>query len=227
MSIFLNLIMPVLLVCYFGESLNVAWHANIFRYLVGLHLVWCINSVCHIWGYRPFDNNITPTDSYFMGFFGFGEGWHNYHHVFPCNFFLLYLVVSRNLNILDSFIGDYKTSELPAYWCNFSTAFIDLFAWLGWATELKTVPIDIIEKRILRTGDGTHRYSKAHKIFDDRFDNNNHQSNAIDSTAIWGWGKYSNMLKAGLIILLFLFKGDCEMTEDDAKSVKILNKQFG
>lgn len=22
---------------------------------------------------------ISPTDSYFMGFFGFGEGWHNYH----------------------------------------------------------------------------------------------------------------------------------------------------
>lgn len=23
--------------------------------------------------------NISPTDSYLMGFFGFGEGWHNYH----------------------------------------------------------------------------------------------------------------------------------------------------
>lgn len=27
--------------------------------------------------------NITPTDSLFMGFVGFGEGWHNYHHCFP------------------------------------------------------------------------------------------------------------------------------------------------
>lgn len=25
------------------------------------------------------NRNITSTDSYYMGFFGFGEGWHNYH----------------------------------------------------------------------------------------------------------------------------------------------------
>jgi fatty-acid desaturase len=56
-----------------GESFVAAWNGNIFRYLLGLHLVWCINSVCHIWGHRPFDKNITPTDSYFMGFIGFGE----------------------------------------------------------------------------------------------------------------------------------------------------------
>ena len=40
----------------------------------------------------------------------YGEGWHNYHHVFP---------------------WDYKTSELGDYRYNFSTAFIDFFAKIG------------------------------------------------------------------------------------------------
>lgn len=58
------------------------------------------------------------------------------------------------------FPWDYKTSELGMYWCNFSTAFLDFFAWVGWATDLKTVSDDLIYKRIQRTGDGSHKYSK-------------------------------------------------------------------
>lgn len=42
----------------------------------------------------------------------FGEGWHNYHHVFP---------------------WDYKTSEFGDYKFNISTGFIDFFAKIGWA----------------------------------------------------------------------------------------------
>lgn len=42
----------------------------------------------------------------------FGEGWHNYHHVFP---------------------WDYKTSEFGDYKFNISTGFIDFFAKFGWA----------------------------------------------------------------------------------------------
>lgn len=64
-----------------------------------------------------------------------GEGWHNYHHVFP---------------------WDYKTAELGNYSLNFTTAFIDFFAKIGWAYDLKTVSEDMIKKRVERTGDGTH-----------------------------------------------------------------------
>jgi stearoyl-CoA desaturase (Delta-9 desaturase) len=67
--------------------------------------------------------------------FAFGEGWHNYHHVFP---------------------WDYKTAELGNYRLNLTTAFIDFFAKIGWAYDLKSVSDEIVEKRVLRTGDGTH-----------------------------------------------------------------------
>jgi stearoyl-CoA desaturase (Delta-9 desaturase) len=39
---------------------------------------------------------------------------------------------------------------------NFTTAFIDFFAKIGWAYDLKTVSNEIIQKRVDRTGDGTH-----------------------------------------------------------------------
>ena len=58
-----------------------------------------------------------------------GEGWHNYHHVFP---------------------WDYKTAELGNYTLDFATVFIDFFAFLGLAYDLKTVHIDIVKKRILK-----------------------------------------------------------------------------
>lgn len=105
----------------------------------------------------------------------FGEGWHNYHHVYP---------------------WDYKVSELPRYWCNFSIPFLDFFAWLGWATDLKTVSDEMIRKRVLRTGDGTHKYSKetekakTAKELLDTFNNNNNENNSPDEhvDTLWGWG---------------------------------------
>jgi stearoyl-CoA desaturase (Delta-9 desaturase) len=49
---------------------------------------------------------------------------------------------------------------------NVTTAFIDFFAKIGWAYDLKTVSHDIIQKRVERTGDMTHE-SQQHT---------------------WGWG---------------------------------------
>lgn len=68
-----------------------------------------------------------------MNLFVLGEGYHNYHHVFP---------------------QDYRTSEFPMSF-SLTTGFIDFFASLGWAYDLKTVSKQLIEKRSLRTGDGS------------------------------------------------------------------------
>lgn len=64
-----------------------------------------------------------------------GEGWHNYHHVFP---------------------WDYKAAELGNYRANLTTAFIDFFSIIGWAYDMKTVSNDMIQKRAIRTGDGSY-----------------------------------------------------------------------
>lgn len=43
------------------------------RYCLGLHLTWTINSIAHLWGWRPFDKKISPTEGYTMGFFTLGK----------------------------------------------------------------------------------------------------------------------------------------------------------
>jgi stearoyl-CoA desaturase (delta-9 desaturase) len=67
---------------------------------------------------------------------------------------------------------------------NLSTAFIDFFAWLGWASELKTVPDEIIRKRVLRTGDGTHPYFQQVKA---KHDENNNVDKLRDTEHFWGF----------------------------------------
>lgn len=109
--------------------------------------------------------NITATDSYTVGLLALGEGWHNYHHCFP---------------------WDYKTAESTKYWFNPSLIFIDLAAFMGLATDLKTVPKNMIRERVLRTGDGSHKYSKD-AVDADIEANNNHT--AISTEHFWGWGE--------------------------------------
>lgn len=65
-----------------------------------------------------------------------GESYHNYHHVFP---------------------WDYRAQELTVYGGNFSTAFIDFFAKIGWVFNRKTASSDMIRRRVERTGDGSHK----------------------------------------------------------------------
>ncbi len=113
-----------------------------------------------------FCRSINPAENKGVAIFAFGEGWHNYHHVFP---------------------WDYKTAELGRYKYNFTAAFIDFFAWIGWAYDLKTVSDKVVRDRVRRTGDGTWRNEKE-------------SSTAADATQMiansmgmsgggpWGWG---------------------------------------
>ncbi|XP_015171565.1 PREDICTED: acyl-CoA Delta(11) desaturase-like [Polistes dominula] len=128
-------IIPTWIPIYFwNERPMYSWYLTIFRYTLSLNITWLVNSAAHIWGTKPYDSTISPTDSYSVGIAAFGEGWHNYHHVFP---------------------WDYKAAELGNYKVNFTTAIIDGFAKIGWAYDLKTVSHEMIEKRACRTGDGT------------------------------------------------------------------------
>ncbi|XP_075144776.1 acyl-CoA Delta-9 desaturase-like [Haematobia irritans] len=121
---------------FWNETLSNAWHICVMlRWCFLLNSAWLINSAGHKYGSKPYDKNYNPAENALIAILTLGEGWHNYHHVFP---------------------WDYKTSELGDYSMNFSTAFIDFFAKLGWAYDLKTVSEDIIRKRCQRTGDGTH-----------------------------------------------------------------------
>ncbi len=47
------------------------------------HVTWSVNSVCHVWGTRPFDGPDHSRNNAIFGLLAFGEGWHNNHHAFP------------------------------------------------------------------------------------------------------------------------------------------------
>jgi stearoyl-CoA desaturase (delta-9 desaturase) len=130
---------PTIVPPYFwGEKSSTAWYfAAMFRYCATLHCTWLVNSAAHLWGPRPYDKTINPAENRAVAWWAFGEGWHNYHHVFP---------------------WDYKTAEIGVYRYNFSAAFIDFMAWIGWAYDLKSVPEKIVKQRVARTGDGSHAH---------------------------------------------------------------------
>ncbi|XP_073992383.1 acyl-CoA Delta-9 desaturase-like [Rhodnius prolixus] len=131
-------IMPTMVPMYFwNETFLCSWFvATMFRYAFVLNMTWLVNSAAHMWGNKPYDMTINPSENLGVALGAAGEGWHNYHHVFP---------------------WDYKAAELGNYRANFTTGFIDFMSRIGMAYDLKTVPKEVIDKRCARTGDGTRQ----------------------------------------------------------------------
>lgn len=165
------------MLCYFfDESFNAAWHFGFcFRHIYILNGIFFINSWAHAVGTRPYDTGIRPTENRLLSIIAQGEGWHNYHHAFP---------------------WDYKAAELGNYRYNFSTGFIDFFAKIGWAYDLKTVSEDTVRKRMLRTGDQNLTYSniKSEDLKRDgaNIDLNFKQHNDGVVKHVWGWNDPDN-----------------------------------
>ncbi|XP_055374919.1 acyl-CoA Delta-9 desaturase-like [Condylostylus longicornis] len=129
--------MPTLVPWYFWqEDLWIAfWTCFCCRFTAVLNIAFFVNSVAHMYGNKPYDKKISPTESLPVAIAALGEGWHNYHHVFP---------------------WDYKTGEFGDYKFNISTAFIDFFSKIGWAYDRKSVSKDMIARRAAKCGDGSH-----------------------------------------------------------------------
>jgi stearoyl-CoA desaturase (delta-9 desaturase) len=53
------------------------------RILVLHHVTWSINSVCHMFGRRPFQTKDRSTNVGALAVVSMGESWHNGHHAFP------------------------------------------------------------------------------------------------------------------------------------------------
>lgn len=83
-----------------------------------------------------FCSSIRPTENTFLSVLIAGEGYHNYHHVFP---------------------WDYKAQESSVRGLgNITTIFLDAFATIGWVYDRKTVSADMVKRRVRKTGDGSH-----------------------------------------------------------------------
>jgi stearoyl-CoA desaturase (delta-9 desaturase) len=83
----LGLLLPavlggLLMMSWWGALLGLLW-GGLARVFLVHHLTWSVNSVCHLWGGRPFRTADQSRNNFVVGVLGFGEGWHNNHHAFP------------------------------------------------------------------------------------------------------------------------------------------------
>jgi stearoyl-CoA desaturase (Delta-9 desaturase) len=83
----LGLLLPAL--C--GGLITLSWTGALFGFIWGglariflvHHVTWSVNSVCHLWGSRPFRTRDHSRNNFLFGVLALGEGWHNNHHAFP------------------------------------------------------------------------------------------------------------------------------------------------
>ncbi len=69
-----------------GNVLSMVLLAGVFRLVAVHHVTFFINSLAHYWGKRPYTENNTARDNGILAFFTFGEGYHNYHHIFEYDY---------------------------------------------------------------------------------------------------------------------------------------------
>ncbi len=67
-----------------GAILGFVW-GGLVRIFIVHHVTWSINSVCHLWGTRPYETHDHSRDNALFGVLALGEGWHNTHHAFPAS----------------------------------------------------------------------------------------------------------------------------------------------
>ncbi|XP_052131733.1 acyl-CoA Delta-9 desaturase-like isoform X2 [Frankliniella occidentalis] len=128
------LVVPTLIPVYcWGETWTIAVVTCVTRLVILINLTWLVNSAAHLYGTHPYDKRINPTENALVSALSNGEGWHNYHHIFP---------------------WDYKASEHK--YLNFTTVFLDQFVRIGWAYDLKSASPDLVARVALRHGDGSH-----------------------------------------------------------------------
>jgi stearoyl-CoA desaturase (delta-9 desaturase) len=65
-----------------GAFLGFVW-GGLVRVLVVHHITWSVNSICHLWGSRPYRSADESRNNPIVGVLALGEGWHNNHHAFP------------------------------------------------------------------------------------------------------------------------------------------------
>ncbi|KAH8292993.1 hypothetical protein KR054_003086 [Drosophila jambulina] len=183
-------VLPMIFPYYvMGSSLRVCFFTcSMLRFCLSLHFTWLVNSAAHFYGMKPYDVNVSAMNNKLVSTLTIGEGWHNYHHVFP---------------------WDYKAAELGTYSFNWTTAFIDVMAKIGQAYDLKSVSQEMVYKRVLRTGDGSHIAALLDA------NNNNamptselvaHLDHELEEHAIWGWD-------------------DKDISEEDRKGAKVVNRE--
>jgi stearoyl-CoA desaturase (delta-9 desaturase) len=116
----------------FREALLAFLWGGVVRMLLMHHATWSTNSICHMFGRRPFATADRSSNFAPLALFSFGESWHNAHHAFPSS--------ARH--------GVDRGQLDP------SARLIRMLEALGWATHVRWPRPERLERRRRRSGAG-------------------------------------------------------------------------
>jgi stearoyl-CoA desaturase (Delta-9 desaturase) len=84
-SVFAPALLGGLLTWSWLGALTAFFWASLVRIALLHHVTWSINSICHVYGQRPFATHAADRAANFwpLALISFGESWHNSHHADP------------------------------------------------------------------------------------------------------------------------------------------------
>ena len=133
-----NHYVPLVLLMNFGVPFLAGWLVGdvwgtvllmgLVRLVLSHHFTFFINSLAHIWGKQPYTDENTARDSFVLALLTYGEGYHNFHHIFQYDY--------RN--------GVKWWQFDPTKWLILS------LSWVGLTKNLKRVPDFTIRKAQLQ-----------------------------------------------------------------------------
>jgi stearoyl-CoA desaturase (delta-9 desaturase) len=85
-TVFMNVGLPLALGFYLGDVIGTLLLVGLLRLVVNHHVTFFINSLAHFWGSRPYTDSNSARDNGFLAFLTYGEGYHNYHHIFQTDY---------------------------------------------------------------------------------------------------------------------------------------------
>lgn len=118
LAIATNVGLPLALGWAVGDPWGVFLLGGLLRLVVNHHFTWFINSLAHMWGSQPYTDENTARDNPALAFLTYGEGYHNFHHIFQ---------------------NDYRNGVRWWQW-DPTKWLIAVLSWLGLAGNLKRVP---------------------------------------------------------------------------------------
>lgn len=86
LALFMNVGLPALVGWAYGEPGGFLVLAGLLRLVVNHHFTFFINSLAHMWGRRPYTDENSARDNDLIALFTYGEGYHNYHHLFSWDY---------------------------------------------------------------------------------------------------------------------------------------------
>ena len=86
LALAINFGIPIGLGYLVGDVAGVVLLAGLLRLVVSHHFTFFINSWAHVSGKQPYTDTNTARDNPILALFTWGEGYHNFHHIFQYDY---------------------------------------------------------------------------------------------------------------------------------------------